>query len=167
MKVQYLMKSILRFLYITLIITTIASCSSEDDAGVTDLETGELINETNISDAILTLVNQHREGLGLSVLSKNGTAEQLAIDHTKYMISVNEINHDNFNQRGNALSDQENATGTAENVARFYTDAQSVINGWLNSPGHKENIEGNYMYTGISAIKDQDGRYYYTQLFYR
>lgn len=161
------MKNIFKLLYITLIITIIYSCSSEDDGEITDAETSELTNETNISDAILALVNQHRDGLGLSTLSKNGTAEQLAIDHTKYMISVNQINHDNFNQRGNALSDQENATGTAENVARFYTDAQSVVNGWLNSSGHKENIEGNYMYTGISSIKDQDGKYYYTQLFYR
>ncbi len=167
MKALYLMKSILRFLYITLMIITIASCSSEDDTEIMDIETSELTNETNISEAIFTLVNQHRQGLGLSALSKNGTAEQLAIDHTKYMISVNQISHDNFNQRGDVLSDKENATGTAENVARFYTDAQSVVNGWLNSPGHKENIEGNYTYTGISAIKDQDGRYYYTQLFYR
>ncbi|MFD2564515.1 CAP domain-containing protein [Aquimarina rubra] len=161
------MKRVLKFFYITLTVITIASCSSEDDTVVTDGETTELINETNISDAILVLVNQHRQSLGLSPLSKNGTAEQLAIDHTKYMISVNQINHDHLNQRGNVLSDQENATGTAENVARFYTDAQSVVEGWLNSSGHRENIEGNYMYTGISAIKDQNGRYYYTQLFYR
>ncbi|WP_378183071.1 CAP domain-containing protein [Aquimarina sp. SS2-1] len=161
------MKSVLKFFYITLIIITITSCASEDDSVTTDGETTELLNETNISDEILRLVNLHRQGLDLSSLSKNATAEQLAIDHTKYMISINQINHDNFNQRGNVLSDQENATGTAENVARFYTDAQSVVQGWLNSPDHRENIEGNYTYTGISAIKDQDGRYYYTQLFYR
>ncbi|WP_299441713.1 CAP domain-containing protein [uncultured Aquimarina sp.] len=161
------MKNVLKYFCIILIFNIFISCSSKDDSDTIGIETSELTNETDISDGILTLVNQHRAGIGLSALSKNATAEELAIDHTKYMISINQINHDNFNQRGNVLSDQENATGTAENVARFYTDAQSVVNGWLNSSGHRENIEGNYMYTGISSIKDQDGKYYYTQLFYR
>ncbi|WP_108801817.1 CAP domain-containing protein [Aquimarina sp. Aq107] len=161
------MKVFFKFFFTVCISTIIVSCSSEDDSTNLDVNTDELTNETNISDDILVLVNQHRQSLGLSTLSKNDTAEQLAIDHTKYMISIEEINHDNFNQRGNILGDEENATGTAENVARFYTDAQSVVDGWLNSTGHRENIEGNYMYTGISAIKDESGRYYYTQLFYR
>ncbi|AXT58301.1 CAP domain-containing protein [Aquimarina sp. MMG015] len=161
------MKVFCKFFFTVCIATIIVSCSSEDDSINSNINTDELTNETNISDDILALVNQHRQSLGLSTLSKNNTAEQLAIDHTKYMISIEEINHDNFNQRGNILGDEENATGTAENVARFYSDAQSVVDGWLNSTGHRENIEGNYMYTGISAIKDENGRYYYTQLFYR
>lgn len=161
------MKNVLRHFTIILISLVITSCSTGDDSQIADRETTELINEANITDDILALVNQHRQNLGLSILSKNDTAEQLAIDHTKYMISVNQINHDNFNQRGTILSEQENATGTAENVARFYTNAQSVVNGWLNSSDHRENIEGNYIYTGIAAIKDEEGRYYYTQLFYR
>ncbi|MHA7059931.1 CAP domain-containing protein [Aquimarina sp. M1] len=161
------MKRVLKSVYISLMFIIITSCSSEDDTTIIDEETTELINEVDISNTILSLVNQHRQDLGLSSLSKNGTAEQLAINHTKYMISVNQINHNDFNQRGNTLIDQENATATAENVARFYPDAQNVVNGWLNSADHRQNIEGNYMYTGISAIKDRDGKYYYTQLFYR
>jgi len=156
-----------RYFYVFLAVVCISSCSSEDDTTLTDGETIELTNESNVSDAILLLINQHRQGLGLSSLSKNETAEKLSIDHTKYMISINDINHDNFDQRGDALAMQENAMGVAENVAKFYPDAQSVVDGWLTSPEHKQNIEGNYMYTGISAIKDKDGRYYYTQLFYR
>ncbi|MDH7445066.1 CAP domain-containing protein [Aquimarina sp. 2201CG14-23] len=161
------MKNVLTYFCITLVLLSIGSCSSEDDAEITDQNVIELTNDANISNDILSLVNEHRQSIGLSVLLKNETAEELAIDHTKYMISISEINHANFNQRSDVLNTQENATGTAENVAKFYPDAQSVVNGWLNSTGHKANIEGNYMYTGISAIKDQDGRYYYTQLFYR
>jgi len=157
------MNNVMRHFCILLTIIFIGACSSENDEDIMESE----INEINISDQILALVNQHRQGIGLPILSKNQTAEQLSIDHTKYMISVSNINHDNFNERGTALSNQVNATTTAENVARFQPDAQSVVNAWLNSTGHRENIEGNYLYTGISAIKDTDGNYYYTQLFYR
>ncbi|WP_299602644.1 CAP domain-containing protein [uncultured Aquimarina sp.] len=161
------MNTFLKYLYVVLAIAFVTSCSSEDDADNLSEQNSELVNELNIADAILTLVNQHRQSQGLSPLSKNNTAEQLAIDHTRYMISVEQINHDDFAQRSDALNDQENATASAENVARFYQNAQSVVDGWLNSSGHKDNIEGNYTYTGIAAIKDENGRYYYTQLFYR
>lgn len=161
------MKTFLKYLYVVLAIAFITSCSSDDDTDNLNEENSELVNELNIVDAILTLVNQNRQNQGLSPLSKNSTAEQLAIDHTKYMISINQINHDDFEQRSGVLNDQENATASAENVARFYQDAQSVVDGWLNSSGHRNNIEGNYTYTGIAAIKDENGRYYYTQLFYK
>ena len=54
-----------------------------------------------------------------------------------------------------------------KNVASGYPTAKSFINNWLNSSGHKANIEGDFTHIGIAAIKDSHGRYYYTQLFYR
>ncbi len=156
------MKSINIYFCISIIMLSLASCSSEDD-------TEMLVppNDSTISNDILTLVNQHRQNMGLSVLTKNETAEQLSIDHTRYMITIEKINHDDFDMRADELKNKESATGMAENVAKFQPDAQSVVDGWLNSPGHRENIEGNYSHTGIAAIKDNQGRYYYTQIFYR
>ncbi|KAA1243222.1 CAP domain-containing protein [Aquimarina sp. RZ0] len=155
------MKNIQNFFCISLICLLLISCANDDNnVEITN-------NNTTIADDIFTLVNQHRQSIGLSVLTRNETADQLSTEHTQYMISIAQINHDNFDQRGTILGDQENATGMAENVAQFYPDAQSVVNGWLESSGHRQNIEGNYTHTGISAIKDSKGRYYYTQLFYR
>jgi len=41
----------------------------------------------------------------------------------------------------------------------------SVVNAWLNSPGHKEVIEGDYTNFEISAEQDDNGRWYYTNIF--
>ena len=60
-----------------------------------------------------------------------------------------------------------NAKAAGENVAFGYATGETVMEGWLNSPGHKANIEGNFTHIGIAAIKDENGRYYYTQLFFR
>ncbi len=136
------------------------SCSEDEDPVASE-------NDLTITDQILNLINAHRQGEGLTPLEKNSTAERLAVEHTQYMISQGEISHDNFSGRGDILRDQENATGSAENVASFYPDAASVVEGWINSQGHRNNIEGNYTYTGIAALKDENGNYYYTQLFYR
>jgi len=59
------------------------------------------------------------------------------------------------------------ASGFAENVAAGQPTAQSVMTAWLNSSGHKANIEGNYTHIGIGVAKDQNGSKYYTQIFYR
>ncbi|MCK8522154.1 CAP domain-containing protein [Aquimarina sp. D1M17] len=141
-------------------ITAVVSCSDEDDTVTSP-------NEISITEEILKLVNEHRQSQGLSALEMNTTAEELAVDHTRYMISQGDISHDNFSSRSGVLNEKENATGTAENVASFYPDAASVVQGWLNSEGHRRNIEGNFTHTGIAALKDDQGRYYYTQIFYR
>jgi len=150
-------------------ILSIVSCSKDDDnVNNTDEDNTEIVNDNNsISDQILELINKHRESAGLTSLVKNETAKQLCIDHTKYMISIEKINHDNFGKRADVLKETEKANSIAENVASFYPDAQSVVAAWLNSSGHKNNIEGDYTHTGIASIKDEKGNYYYTQIFYR
>jgi uncharacterized protein YkwD len=43
--------------------------------------------------------------------------------------------------------------------------AKEVVEGWLNSPGHKRNIEGDFTLTGIGVAKNNKGIIYYTQIF--
>jgi uncharacterized protein YkwD len=52
----------------------------------------------------------------------------------------------------------------AENVAYGYA-VNGVVNGWMNSPGHKANILGDHTSIGIGVAKDANGRNYYTQVF--
>jgi uncharacterized protein YkwD len=74
--------------------------------------------------------------------------------------------HDGFDGRMERLSKQLKPTYSfAENVAMGATTAQEVVTQWLNSPGHKKNIEGDYNLTGIGIVKGKDGNLYYTQIF--
>ncbi|GGX21665.1 CAP domain-containing protein [Aquimarina muelleri] len=157
--------NLVKYLFAFLILSTVlSSCSNDDNISNDDNNS----NEISVADEILKLVNEYRSEKGLKPLIKNNTAEELAIDHTRYMISKGRISHDNGDQKFKALQEKENATGMAENVAAGQESAQSVVTSWLNSSaGHRENIEGNYTHIGIAAIKDENGKYYYTQLFYR
>jgi uncharacterized protein YkwD len=40
-----------------------------------------------------------------------------------------------------------------------------AVDGWLGSPHHRENIEGNFDRTGVGIARSGDGTYYYTQIF--
>lgn len=160
------MKSTLRVLSIICVLLMTFSCSEDEMTDLEGLEK-EVSVDGAIDDQILKLINQHRESKGLDPLSSNKTAKELSVDHTKYMISVNSINHDDFSKRSKVLRQKESAIRTAENVAVGQPTAESVVKAWLDSPGHKENIEGNFSHTGIAALKNDNGRYYYTQLFFK
>jgi len=120
-----------------------------------------------VSEDILELVNRHRISIGKSALIRNSIADEIAVEHSNYMISKGAISHDNFMLRFQKLQQEVNASAASENVAAGYTSAESVMSAWLNSSGHKNNIEGNFTHIGIASVKDSQGRYYYTQLFYR
>jgi len=128
-----------------------------------------LANETDwqMADQILVLINTHRATLGLTEIKKDQQyASAYAVDHTQYMIEMSQINHDNFSVRSEALKNK-GAITVGENVAFGYNTAESVVGAWLNSPGHRDIIEGNYTHSGFGIIKGANGGYYFTQIFYR
>lgn len=53
----------------------------------------------------------------------------------------------------------------AENLAAGQTTAEQVVEAWLNSPLHRENIYGNYDYIGVGIAVDDTGCYYWAQCF--
>lgn len=114
---------------------------------------------------ILELINDYRITKGLSALSDMSKIKATAYSHTDYMRDKQEVSHDNFYQRSSSLKNNPGASKVGENVAYGFSSAQSVVNAWLNSDGHKEIIEGDFTNFDISAEKDKDGKWYFTNIF--
>lgn len=148
-----------------LLITT--SCSKEELIFSLNQENASSEMLSDIENDIIKLVNEHRTTLNKETLTVNILATKLAKEHTDYMIEHNKISHDYFQNRHDALVAKANASTAGENVASHYDTAQKVVDAWLSSTEHKENIEGNYTHIGIAAKKDSNGKYYFTQIFYR
>lgn len=144
------------------VLTCTVSCSKDDSK-----EDIEKQQAKTITDEILQLVNTYRASVGKSALSENNLATELAKEHTLFMIDQNELSHDNFDERGRRLINEENAIKIAENVAFKYKTAEEVMEAWINSDGHRKNLEGDFVHIGISAIKNDAGIYYFTQLFFK
>jgi uncharacterized protein YkwD len=119
-------------------------------------------------DSILTLINDHRRSIGKPALEKNQVIWEQANIHSQDMASKRvPFGHDGFDARIAVIRAALGSGGSAaENAAMGYTSADSVVNGWLSSSGHRANIEGNSKRTGVSAVKSSDGVWYYTQVFY-
>ncbi|PNQ72378.1 CAP domain-containing protein [Hanstruepera neustonica] len=150
-----------------LLIMFATSCSSESlDDNANNAQAHLVVPETkSIEVEIMELINDHRLSMGLNPLNNMNVIKAQAYSHTGYMIAQNNVSHDNFFQRKSYLVNNVGANRVSENVAYGYTSAQSVVNAWLNSDGHRENIEGNYTDFDISAEQNEEGRWYYTNIF--
>lgn len=147
-------KEISKVFFIFLIIVFV-SCEKEQTA----------IEYNDIEVEILQLVNQYRIINGLPMLEMHDFIYTEANAHSIYMIEEGQISHDNSEMRFSRIRNELNGYSFAENVASGQKTAQEVVNSWLNSDGHRKNIEGDYNYTGISAMRNEMGRYYFTQIF--
>ena len=123
----------------------------------------------DMTKSILDYVNEYRHSKGLSSLRPLDIASRQAYIHSKEMASRETgFGHEGFDQRMQAIKQNIGwITASAENVAYGQLSAREVVKGWLNSPGHKKNIEGNYTFTGIGVYQDRKGIIFFTQIFLR
>jgi uncharacterized protein YkwD len=117
---------------------------------------------------ILEYVNEDRKEHGLIALRMNDLESNLASKHSKDMAGGKvKFGHDGFNARAKTIQKALGSTIIGENVASGQMTAREVVDGWLNSPGHKRNIEGDFTLTGIGYAIDRKGDIYFTQIFSR
>lgn len=132
---------------------------------------------SEVTTLIYTLTNEERAKLGLSLLEKDSFLEGLAMEHSENMARLNNFGHERYGWR---TLDSQQAPGTmrAENLSltpvRKYTPgnllsseeiAAWTIQGWLNSPRHREALlDVRLTRTGVGVVKT-DEYFYITQDF--
>ena len=149
------------------IVFTMVSCSSDSsDGSSTENKVVTTYNYNDTELKLVTLINNHRASMGLNTLEVINHISYKSEEHNIYMIDNNVVNHDYFQQRVNNLTQVLGAVRVGENIAYNYQSAESAMYAWLNSPGHKANMEGDYTHMGISVTIDQaTGKKYYTNMF--
>jgi uncharacterized protein YkwD len=90
------------------------------------------------------LVNEHRASVGCAPLTWISELATVAQEHSVDMAENDYFDHDT--PTGLSPMDRLEAAGlhasrVAENIAWGYATPQQVLQGWLESPGHRANIE--------------------------
>ncbi|MBD0822581.1 CAP domain-containing protein [Aestuariibaculum marinum] len=124
-----------------------------------------ILEDKSIEVEILDLINDHRLSKGLDPLLDMNIVKSVAYTHTDYMVDNNEVSHANFFKRSEYLKANAGASKVSENVAYGYSSAESVVNAWLKSEGHRATIEGDFTNFDISAEVNTEGKWYYTNIF--
>ncbi len=161
--------SIQSFLSVFLFMALLSCSPKLSSSGTAPAKSEKVEIADNMESAILRYVNEHRRSLGLSSLEFYAEANRQAFQHSKDMANgQTSFGHEGFDQRMQVIKNKSGwITASAENVAYGQLSAREVVKGWLNSPGHKKNIEGNYRFTGIGLYKDRKGVIFFTQIFFR
>jgi uncharacterized protein YkwD len=103
----------------------------------------------NYEQQVVDLVNTERANRGLPPYKRLTALDEAARYHSADMGQDNYFYHDTYDQVGGNLTFICNTwqriatyyTGAmAENIAWGYSTPQSVMNGWMNSTGHRNNI---------------------------
>ncbi|MCU0536954.1 MAG: CAP domain-containing protein [Hydrococcus sp. Prado102] len=156
----------------------LASCKSLDIQNnvssfpATESAETALVDPSSVAElerAIYQQVNQYRQSRKLPPLKLNSYVSQYARIHSEQMASGTvAFSHDGFDERIKAIGETISYQQAAENIAvnKGYQDpAKVAVDGWIESSGHRKNMEGKFDVTGIGIAKNADGEYYFTQIF--
>lgn len=128
----------------------------------------------DLATQVVTLVNQHRTVMGLQPLITSPTLSNSAIWKSRHMAYYQYMQHDDpappvtrtVADRLGACGYSTTGVGWGENIAYGYQTAAEVMNAWLNSPGHRANIEtASFRAIGVGAAAASNGQIYWTQDF--
>jgi uncharacterized protein YkwD len=142
--------------------------------------TPELADEREVTQRVLELANEARARprrcgsksfAAVPPLTLSSRLTRAAMDHSKDMAKHSEFEHEGTD--GSTPPERATRAGylwrtVGENIAAGATSAEEVMQGWLASPGHCENLmDARFTETGIGYVVDARSKsgVYWTQMF--
>jgi uncharacterized protein YkwD/chitodextrinase len=129
-------------------------------------------NRADLASQVVSLINQYRASKGLSQLAISSPLTASSEWKSLHMAGYGYFAHDDPAPPVSRSAFQRakdcgfGGTTWGENIAYGYSTAQSVVDGWLGSAGHKANIENAaFKTTGVGVATNSSGGLYWTQSF--
>lgn len=136
---------------------------------------GQILSIPNIDDVktienqVIELVNKQRVSAGLAPLKTNWELSRVARYKSQDMINKHYFAHQSPTY-GSPFNMMETFgikfSAAGENIAYGQRTPSEVMNAWMNSPGHRNNILSPiYNQIGVGVAKASNGTLYWTQMF--
>ena len=133
------------------------------------------VAQADFESEVIELVNVEREAHNLHPLSYNQELTVAARLHSQDMGNRNYFDHttpkpDEIEFQDRITDAGYNYQTCGENIAAGYATPEAVVDGWMNSDGHRRNILDPYycdIGVGYAAVDGSDFYHYWTQDFGR
>jgi hypothetical protein len=126
----------------------------------------------NLVPTVLKLVNAHRSALGLSQLRLSPTLTASAVWKARHMARFGYVAHDDPAPPVSRSADQRMVdcgypwSWTGENIAAGFRTPEGVMAAWLQSPGHRANLEApEWNVIGLGVAQSGPGALFWAQDF--
>lgn len=119
------------------------------------------------AEQVVALVNAERAKVGLSALTIDADVTAAANVRAKEIKQSFSHTRPDGSSFSSALKEQGvSFRGSGENIAWGQKSPEQVMNGWMNSDGHRANIlNKNYKNIGVGYYQDENGVNYWVQVF--
>lgn len=133
------------------------------------LPTANASPKIDVSTEILYYVNQYRASLHKPPLQLLPVVSTIAAVHSSNMaMGRTPFGHQGFDGRWiEILKAEPTMKAMGENVAFGKISAKEVVDLWIQSAGHRKNLEGDFNYTGIGIAAAKDRTLYFTEIYIR
>lgn len=106
-----------------------------------------------VEEQMIEYTNKVRAEHGLPPIKMDERLVNSARQHAWWMVRNNTLQH--------------TSAQVAENIAMGQRTASEVVRDWMNSPGHRANMLGNYSRIGAAAYQTKGGTCYWCLQFLR
>lgn len=123
--------------------------------------------DRSYAQQVIDLVNEERSKAGLSPVTESSDISAAAAIRAQE-ITINFSHNRPDGSYYNTVLDQSGISywGSGENIAYGQRTPAEVMNGWMNSQGHRANIlNGSYTKIGVAYYQNSNGVTYWVQLF--
>ncbi|MCF3943639.1 CAP domain-containing protein [Oceanobacillus alkalisoli] len=129
-------------------------------------EAGQQSELSEFEAEVVELTNAERAKQGLAPLQIDTELSKVARDKSKDMATNGYFDH-NSPVHGSPFDMMKsygiNYSTAGENIAKGQRSPEEVVNGWMNSPGHRANImNGNFTHIGVGFVEQGN---HWTQMF--
>jgi len=123
-----------------------------------------------LSAQVFDITNAWRVAQGRRALSWESAAAKGAVYHSGDMAAKNYFSHTSPDGKSGIdrynMYSQESWRAWGENIAAGQPNAFSVMDGWINSSGHRSNIlSSSFNYLGVGTVRGGSYGIYWTQFF--
>src|SRR5699024_2630135 len=125
-------------------------------------EVVELTNQEREKKGIelIEIKKKKREKQGLKTLEIDSELSVVSKDKSKDMLNNQYFSHDSptYGSPFDMMEQYGISYRTAgENIAKGQSSPQEVVDGWMNSPGHRENIlNGDFTHIGVGYVEEEN-----------
>ncbi len=164
---KYILSALL-FLFACNDPNTILPATSTNDTGSVSGEIPSAITKDSIMTEFETLINNHRIDIGEASVVFTDALNNIAKAHSEEMANGSvAFGHSGFSSRCEAAyTSLGGGNLCAENVAMGQGNAQAAFDAWMNSSGHRANIEQTRVnFSGFGYAKSTSGIIYWTEIF--
>ncbi|MDA7978820.1 MAG: CAP domain-containing protein [Pirellulales bacterium] len=136
-----------------LMLTPSASAVAQDNQEKQDKAESKKFAMWPIEEQLIEYTNKERERHGLPPIAMDESLVKSARQHAWWMVRANTLQH--------------TSAPVAENIAMGQRTASEVVRDWMNSPGHRANMLGNYTRIGAAAYQTKGETCYWCLQFLR